>query len=82
MERSPQLGLVLLDGGRASDDLAEGSPARGELHVVRGSSGAEAADRIAEAVEAARRVRREIEERIAAALDEILRARAPEPAPR
>ncbi len=84
MERSSPVELVLLEGGRASD-TAEGSaattPARGELRVVRGSPG-DLQAALEETVEAARNVRREIEARIAAALDDLLRARAPEPAPR
>lgn len=85
MERGSTIELVLLDGGRATDDTVEATPARGELRVVHGSPSdlqAATAARIAEAVEAARKVRKDIEARIAAALDELLHARAPEPAPR
>jgi len=84
MVRSSPFELVLLPGGRAADAPAEDSPARGELRVVRGAPGdlQVAADRIAETVAAARNVRKEIEARIAAALDDLLRTRAPEPAPR
>ncbi len=85
MVRSSTFELVLLTGGRADDPSAEDSPARGDLRVVRGTPGdlqAAAAARIAETVDAARRVRQEIEARIAAALDGLLHVRAPEPAPR
>ncbi len=84
MDRRSTVELVLLAGGRAPD-APPASAARGELRVVRASPSdlqAAAAARIAETVEAARKVRKDIEARIAAALDELLHTRAPEPAPR
>ncbi len=81
MDGSTTVELVLLEGGRASDDFAQGTVPRGDLRVVRGpSSDLQAV--IDETVEAGRRIRREIETRIAAALDDLLRMRAPVPEPR
>ncbi len=71
--------LVLLEGGRSCDD--EDLPSRGLLHVVRTPS-SELQAALEETVAAARKVRREIEERIARALDDLLHTRAPESGPR
>jgi hypothetical protein len=81
MDGSTTVELVLLHGGRADDDSAEAPEPCGDLRVVRGNPG-DLQVALEETVAAARKVRREIEERIAAALDELLRARAPAPEPR
>ncbi len=81
MDGSSTVELVLLHGGRTDDDVStEASAARGALHVVRDPGDLQAA--LEETVAASRRVRHDIEARIAAALDELLRAHAPEPEPR
>ncbi len=77
MEGRRTVELVLLQGGR-SDDEAESRPSRGLLHLVRASPGDDLQAAIEEAVAAARQLRRDIEERIARALDDLLRARAPD----
>lgn len=85
MDRSSTVELVLLAGGRVDDALAPAEAdalrGRGDLRVVRGNP-ADLQVALEETVAAARKVRREIEGRIAAALDGLLGARAPEPEPR
>ncbi len=84
MDESSTVELVLLDGGRAGDaPAASGDPARPppDLRVVRPPP-SELQAAIEETVAAARRIRRDIEARIAGALDDLLRTRAPEPDPR
>ncbi len=74
--------LVLLEGGRAGDPSVEvGSRSSADLRLVREAPANDLQAAIEETVAAARRVRREIEERIAHALDDLLRTRAPEPGP-
>ncbi|HYD43337.1 MAG TPA: hypothetical protein VEB43_21060 [Anaeromyxobacter sp.] len=81
MEGSTPLELVVLEGGRARDSSVEGSRSSADLRVVRDAPANDLQAAIEETVAAARRVRREIEERIAHALDDLLRTRAPEPGP-
>ncbi len=73
--------LVLLDGGRAADP-AGATPSRGSLRVVRPVPANDLQAALEETVEAARKVRRDIEERIARALEDLLQPRAPEPGSR
>ena len=61
--------LVLLPGGKATDAPAAPPLARGALRVVHGNDAAELEEALAEAVEAARQMRLEIERRIARALE-------------
>ena len=81
MEGSTPVGLVLLRGGREGDPSDEGSRSNADLRVVRGDPANDLQAAIEETVAAARKVRLEIEERIARALDDLLRTRAPEPKP-
>ncbi len=65
----PRVRLVLLPGGRHGDESAgEGLP-RQSLRIIRGGRGTDVAAAIQDAIEAARRMRAEIEERIARAFD-------------
>ncbi len=73
--------LVVLEGGRSRDASGGGSRSSADLRVVRGAPANDLQAAIEETVAAARKVRREIEERIAHALDDLLRPRAPEPGP-
>jgi hypothetical protein len=61
--------LVLVPGGKAPDAPAAPSRARGALRVLPGGPTPEVAEALAEAVEAARQMRLEIERRIARALE-------------
>jgi hypothetical protein len=70
--------LVLLEGGRSYDE--QDLPSRGLLRVVRTPSG-DLQAALEETVAAARKVRREIEERIARALDDLMQTRSPESGP-
>ena len=65
----PRPRLVLLPGGKARHAPAARRLARGALRVIDGGYAAELEDALAEAVEAARQMRLEIEQRIARALD-------------
>jgi hypothetical protein len=71
MDDAPRGVLVLLRGGRRSDD-ADGEPALGreDLRVIPGGPESDVFAAIEEAVQAAKRMRQEIEERIARALEE------------
>jgi len=60
--------LVLVPGGRAGEPDAA-PPGRHGLHVVRGDYATELESALADAVEAARQMRLEIERRIARALE-------------
>ncbi len=85
MEARRTVELVLLEGGRSAepdDDPAAAPPARGSLRLVRPGPPSDLQAALEETVQAARKVRREIEERIARALDDLLRIRAPDPGPR
>ncbi len=78
MEGRRRVELVVLEGGRSGP--GDGVPAsRGMLHLVRGGPASDLQAALEETVAAARKVRREIEERIAHALEDLQRARAPDP---
>jgi hypothetical protein len=81
MDDGSTFALVLLRGGRATEDRAQASPrGRAHLRVVRGgTSDLQAA--FEETESAAFKVRREIDERITRALDDLLGTRAREPGP-
>ncbi|GAO03376.1 hypothetical protein [Anaeromyxobacter sp. PSR-1] len=70
--RQPQPRLELLRGGRAGAEPA-GPPRLGRdaLRVIPGGPAGDLQAAIEETVQAARQMRREIEERIARALDEL-----------
>ena len=76
MEVRRTVELVLLEGGR-SDDEAEARPPRGLLYLVKASPGDPQAA-LEDAVAAARQVRHDIQERIARALEDLVRTRAPD----
>jgi hypothetical protein len=73
MDDAPRAPLVLLQGGRTGEDEDE-TPApllgREDLRVIPGGPDSDVYAAIEEAVLAARRMRAEIEERIARALEE------------
>jgi len=73
--------LVLLEGGKAGEDSPEAAVPRGELTLVGRGPGDDVEAAIEETMAAARRIRQDIEERIARALDDLLRVRAPEQGP-
>ena len=60
---------MLLAGGKASGAPAGRPRARGKLRIIEGGRPAELESALAEAIEAARQMRLEIERRIASALD-------------
>jgi len=66
---APRTRFVLLAGGKAPDAPAGRPRARGTLRVIEGGRPAELELALAEAIEAARQMRLEIERRIASALD-------------
>jgi hypothetical protein len=70
--------LVVLEGGRPEGAEARPLP-QGALRLVPGGPVGDLQAAIEETVEAARKVRREIEDRIARALDDLLRARDLQP---
>jgi hypothetical protein len=81
MEGRPKVELVVLEGGRSGDE--EGiPPSRGVLRLVRGGPTSELQAALEETVAAARKVRRDIEHRIALALEDLIHSRAPDPDPR
>ncbi len=73
MDDAPRVHLVLLQGGRVSDEAEAGERllGRGDLRVIPGGPDGDVQAAIEETVQAARRMRREIEERIARALEEL-----------
>jgi hypothetical protein len=71
MDGSAPLHLLVLDGGRKAGAPSRAAPAQSALRVLPGGPAGELQSAIEETVEAARRVRREIEERIARALEEL-----------
>ncbi len=73
--------LVVLEGGRPEGD-EESPPPRGLLRLVRAGPTSDLQAALEETVAAARKVRRDIEERIAHALEDLLHTRAPDPGPR
>ncbi len=66
---APRIRLVVLAGGKAPGAPAGRPRARGTLRVVEGGRPAELESALAEAIEAARQMRLEIERRIARALE-------------
>ncbi len=77
--RTPR--LVVLEGGRP-DGSEESPPSRGFLRLVRTGPSSDLQAALEETVAAARKVRRDIEERIARALEDLLHTRAPDPGSR
>jgi hypothetical protein len=72
MDDAPKVHLVVLRGGRADDDGdAPRALSRSDLRVIPGGPAGDLHAAIEETVLAARQMRREIEERIARALDEL-----------
>jgi hypothetical protein len=72
MEERPRARLVLLRGGREpADDLRAPGLSRHDLRVIPGGPSGDIQAAIEETVQAARRMRREIEDRIARALEEL-----------
>jgi hypothetical protein len=66
---APPRRLVLVLGGKPRTAAVARPRARGKLRVIEGGAGAELEQALAEAVEAARQMRLEIERRIARALE-------------
>jgi hypothetical protein len=73
MDEGPRVRLVVLRGGRADGDggAVERAIGREDLRVIPGGPAGDVHAAIEETVLAARQMRREIEERIARALDEL-----------
>lgn len=69
--------IVLAGGRRGGEDLRSSAP----LRLVRASAGGDLQAALEETVAAARAVRRDIEQRIARALEDLARTRAPDSAP-
>jgi hypothetical protein len=68
----PRIQLTLLPGGRSSDDPPSPSPLPREgLRVIPGGPAGDLQAAIEETVQAARKMRQEIEERIAKALEDL-----------
>ncbi len=76
MEVRRTVELVLLQGGR-SDDEPGVPPSRDRLHLVKATPGDPQAA-LEDAVAAGRRVRQDIQRRIARALEDLVRTRAPD----
>ena len=73
MDAAPPVHLVLLEGGRQEDDPPAGDGlSRDALRVIPGGPAGDLQAAIEETVQAARKVRQEIEARIAKALDDML----------
>jgi hypothetical protein len=70
MEDAPRH-LVLLPGGLGADAASEGRLPREALRVIPGGPAGDLQAAIEETVQAARKMRQEIEERIARALEEL-----------
>jgi hypothetical protein len=71
MEGIARLRLLVLDGGRKADAPRGDALPREALRVIPGGTSGDLQAAIEETVEAARRMRREIEERIARALEDL-----------
>ena len=73
MDDAPTVHLVLLPGGRSGDDPGPSARAltRAHVRVIPGGPAGDLQAAIEETVLAARRMRQEIEERIARELDEL-----------
>jgi dissimilatory sulfite reductase (desulfoviridin) alpha/beta subunit len=68
----PKANLTLLPGGRTDGDPPAGRPlSREALRVIPGGPAGDLQAAIEETVQAARKMRQEIEERIAKALEEL-----------
>ncbi len=67
----PPTHLVVLQGGRQASDASAGRLPREALRVIPGGPDGDLQAAIEETVQAARRMRQEIEERIARALEEL-----------
>jgi hypothetical protein len=78
MEGRREVELVLLEGGRSAEPIGA-THSRGSLRLVRTIPANDLQAALEETVEAARRVRRDIEERIARALVDLLQPHAPGP---
>jgi hypothetical protein len=70
MDRRPRPRLVLVRGGRPDDDERPAEDAPPPLQLVRGGPGADVQADLERAIATARRIRQEIQARIARALDE------------
>jgi hypothetical protein len=71
MESTARMQLLVLDGGRKAGAPRGAVLPREALRVVPGGAAGDLPASIEETLQAARRVRREIEERIARALEEL-----------
>jgi len=73
MDDAPRPQLSLLQGGRSGDGASPARPGlpREALRVIPGGEAGDLQAAIEETVQAARQMRREIEERIARALEEL-----------
>jgi len=73
MDDAPGVHLVLIEGGRPADGGQEGERLlrREDLRVIPGGPDGDVQAAIEETVQAARRMRQEIEARIARALEEL-----------
>jgi hypothetical protein len=73
MDDAPRPHLSLLQGGRTGEGVGPGRPRlpREALRVIPGGEAGDLQAAIEETVQAARQMRREIEERIARALEEL-----------
>lgn len=73
MDDAPRVHFVVLRGGRGADDPDPAGRAltRSDVRVIPGGPAGDVQAAIEETVLAARRMRREIEERIARELDEL-----------
>ncbi len=73
MDDAPKVHLVVLQGGRTGDDSQPGEPrlARNALRVIPGGPEGDLQAALEETVQAARRMREDIQARIAKELDEL-----------
>jgi hypothetical protein len=71
MGDGPKVQLVLLSGGRRGDAPSARPLPREALRVIPGGPAGDLQAAIEETVQAARKMRKEIEDRIARALDEL-----------
>jgi hypothetical protein len=71
MDDAPRVHLVLLRGGRGDEEGPAPAPGRGVLRVIPGGPAGDVQAAIEETVQEARRMRAEIEARIAKALEDM-----------
>ncbi len=71
MNDAPRVHLVLVRGGREDGDAATRSLPREALRVIPGGPAGDVQAAIEETVQAARKMRQEIEDRIARELEEL-----------